>query len=401
MKILLFAASFPPPEVGGSIEYLYNIVNNMPANTVTINTANAFPEQSIVFDKYFQQRVIRYNFIHHPMEAYKRSKLRRAWHYIAWPFVALWLIIRQRPDIVHIGEANTAGLAALIAGRLLNIPYLHYVYAEEITLYRSSWLRSKLFWLAVRRAQAIITVSEYSRQLLIDGGILPDRIHKLIPAIGEKKCVGVSSEQTVSIRKRYGLENNRVLLTVGALKERKGQVSVIEALPKILHSYPDVKYIMAGSGEQEILLRRRVQELGLDEHVVFAGRVDNEILNCLYEICDIFVMPHRQVSGTLDTEGCPTVFLEASAHGKPVIGGNAGGVADAICDRITGFIIDGTNVNEVATTVCRLLESPDMLKLMGQAGREYVCNFNPVNNANSVLSISESICNSYRSGLLN
>ena len=396
MKILLFAASFPPPAIGGSVEYLFNIVKNMPPQTVTINTADAFPEQAIIFDKSLSQRLIRYSFIHHPMEAHKRSKWRRAWHYIAWPVVAFWLILKQRPDIVHIGEANTAGLAAFLTSRLLKIPYLHYVYAEEITLYSSNKLRNKLFWIAVRGAQAIVTVSEYSRNLLIDGGVLPLRIHKLVPAVGIEKCMSVTLEQISSVRQRYGLEKNYVLLTVGALKERKGQITVIEALPRIISHYPNVKYVLVGSGEQEESLRQRVQDLRLDQYVVFAGRVDNELLNCLYEICDIFIMPHRKVPTTLDTEGCPTVFLEASAHGKPVIGGNAGGVADAILDGCTGFIIEGTDVNAVATSVCTLLGNPYLSKRMGQAGREYARSFNPARNAAVVWKISEDVVNNMK-----
>jgi len=391
MKILLFAASFPPPDIGGSTEYLHNIVKNMPLNTVTINTANAFPEQAIAFDSLFGQRIIRSNFIHHPMEAYRRSKLQRAWQYVAWPVVAFWRIIKERPDIVHIGEANMTGLSALFASWLLKIPYLHYVYAEELTEYKSNWLRNELFWLGVRRAQAIVTVSEYSRHMLVAGGVLPERIHKVLPAIGAEKCERISFEKTTSLRKRYGVENNRVLLTAGALKERKGQATVIEALPIIMRLYPTIKYIMAGSGEKEVALRQRVQDLGLGDHVVFAGRVDNEELNGLYEICDVFVMPHRQVQATLDTEGCPTVFLEASAHGKPVIGGNAGGVADAILDGRTGFIIDGTNTKEIADSVCMLLENPGLSKSMGQAGCEYTRNLTPERNADSVWQISKDV----------
>ncbi len=396
INILMFAASFPPPAVGGSTEYLYNIVKNLPSHTVTINTANAFPDQSVKFDKSFPQVVIRNNFIHHPMEAYKRSKWRRIWHYIAWPVVAFRLILKQRPDIVHIGEANTAGIAALIASKLLKIPYLHYVYAEEITLYSSNWLRIKLFWFIVNRAQAVVTVSEYTRKLLIAGGVLPERIHKLIPAVSIEKSKNVTLDQMDSLRKQYGLENNRVLLTVGALKERKGQAAVIEALPAIIQNFPNVKYVMAGSGELEMELRQKAQDLGLVAHVVFAGRIDNEELSCLYELCDLFIMPHRQVPSTLDTEGCPTVFLEASAHGKPVIGGNAGGVSDAILDKQTGFIIDGTDANEIALTVCKLLKDINLSNRLGLAGREYTRDLNPKNNAKAVLKININVINNMK-----
>ncbi len=66
---------------------------------------------------------------------------------------------------------------------------------------------------------------------------------------------------------------------------------------------------------KKITLKQQVEETGLSKQVIFTGIVDDIELSCLYEIRDIFVMPHRQVETTLDTEGCPTVFLEAGALG--------------------------------------------------------------------------------------
>lgn len=393
MKILLFAASFPPPNVGGSTQYLFNIVENLPANTVVVHTGNPFPEESREFDHKFRHKIIRHDFIHHPMEAHKRNGVRRALQYLIWPFVAFWLISRERPNIVHVGEGNTAVLGALAAKLFLNIPYLQYVYAEEITQYSNTWLRNKLFWMGARTANAIITVSEYSKQLLLDGGISFRLIHKIVPSISDEKCNEVSTEEKKLCRQMYAIEDSAVLLTVGAIKERKGQESVIDALPKIISHHPNVRYVIAGSGstEEEGKLRKKVKNLNLENIVTFTGRVDNDVINTLYEVCDIFIMPHRQVANTLDTEGCPTVFLEASAHGKPVIGGDAGGVADAIMDNQTGFIIDGTNIDIITSTVCRLLDNRELRDQMGNAGRHYVRDFRPSKNAQKVWYISSAL----------
>ena len=86
VKILLFAASFPPPNIGGSTQYLFNIVNNLPSDSVVVHTGNPFQGESEAFDLKFCQKIIRHNFIHHPMEAYKRSGIRRALQYFIWPF---------------------------------------------------------------------------------------------------------------------------------------------------------------------------------------------------------------------------------------------------------------------------------------------------------------------------
>lgn len=395
MKILLFAASFPPPTVGGSVEYVFNIVSNLPPHSVVIHTANADPSKAKELDELFPQRIIRSSFIVHVQSAIKGNlfarKLTSLRQYILWPIVALWLIIRERPDIIHIGEHNFAGIAAWLAQRLLGIPYIFYTYAEEIPILSRRRSHNKIFLTILRSAKIVITVSEYTRELLIKIGTLPERIIKILPAVSCKKRFNATSEQIETIRRKYNLVNHKVLLTVGALEERKGHSAVISALPDISRTYSDLKYVVVGTGPKEKILKQQVEETGLSEQVVFTGIVDDIELSCLYEICDIFVMPHRQIETTLDTEGCPTVFLEASAHGKPVIGGNAGGVADAILDRRTGLIIDGKDARNVSNAIRQLLQKPDWASELGKAGREYVSHLTPESNAGKILELSREL----------
>jgi phosphatidylinositol alpha-1,6-mannosyltransferase len=373
------------------VEYIYNIVSNLPPNSVVVHTGNAYPDQAQAFDQAFPQCILRDHFILHVLEAYKASKLAKLREYLWWPLAGFWLIIREHPQAIHIGEYNLAGIAAWLAHRLLGIPYLFYTYAEEIPIVSKRPFHKFIFSTVVREADAVVTVSEYTRDLLVEWGVAPDRIFKILPAVGYAKRLGVTPEQIETTRRKYRLENRRVLLTVGTLSERKGHTTVIKALPQISRLQPDVCYVIVGSGPQETALKQQVREAALGDRVVFAGRVDDAELACLYEICDVFVMPHRQIPTTLDTEGCPTVFLEASAHGKPVVGGNAGGVADAILNERTGFIIDGTDQAALANVICRLLSDPGLAQRMGECGREYTSTLNPEQNAAEVWQISKLI----------
>lgn len=395
MKILLFTGSFPPPLAGGSVEYIFNIVSNLPPNSVMIHTANSDPVKAEELDKLFPQRIIRSSFITQVTKGYEGHilirKLRSLKGYLLWPIVAFWLIIRERPDIIYIGEHNFAGFAALLAQRLLGIPYLLYTYAEEIPLLSKRRLHNKIFLIILRNADIVITVCEYTRQLLMDIGISRERIVKILPAVSDSKRYTATSEQIEAVRRKYSLDKFRVLLTVGFLTERKGHSTMISALPGIIRAFPDVKYVIVGTGPKERKLKQDVEEAGLSEQVIFTGMVDDEELSSLYEICDIFVMLHRQVETTLDTEGCPTVFLEASAHGKPVIGGNAGGVADAILDRRTGLIIDGKEVPNVVDAIKQLLENPDWAKKMGDSGHAYVAHLSPESNARKIWELSREL----------
>jgi phosphatidyl-myo-inositol dimannoside synthase len=107
--------------------------------------------------------------------------------------------------------------------------------------------------------------------------------------------------------------------------------------------------------------------MGVLERVVFAGQVPGRELAAYYAACDVFVMPNRQIGP--DIEGFGMVFIEASAAGKPVIGGESGGTGDAILHGITGLRVDGTSVEAIAAAVTALLREPGLAKALGSQGR--------------------------------
>jgi phosphatidylinositol alpha-1,6-mannosyltransferase len=387
MKILLFAQSFPPPSAGGSVQYIANIFSALPPQTAVIVTGNAEPALARQFDASFPQRIIRFPFIAHVLRGHKVSKIARASEYLLWPLTAGWLILRERPQVVHIGEFNVACVVALIAKKLLRIPYVLFTYVEELTYITGRPIYLRLLKKVLRNADAIITVSDYSIGVLQELGADPTHIHKVLPAVGRDKLV-VVAEDVDAIQMKYSLRDFRVLLTVGRLEKRKGHATVIEALPAILQSLPATRYVIVGTGSEESKLKEQVRRAGLEDYVLFTGGVDDDELACWYEICDVFVMPHRSLPEIRDTEGCPTVFLEASAHGKPVIGGRDGGVADAILHECTGFIIDGKDAVKLAETACLLLKTPELAARMGAAGRAYAATLGPESRAAAIQQIN-------------
>jgi phosphatidylinositol alpha-1,6-mannosyltransferase len=391
MKVLLLTQSFPPPSEAGSVQYLFRIFSALPPQSAMIVTGNAEPARSKEFDRNFPQRIIRFPFIAHVVTGHRRSKFARACEYLLWPLVAAWTIVRERPDVVHIGEFNVASVTALLAKKFVRLPYVLFTHAEEITYITTRPLYLRLLKAVLRNADAIITVSEYTRGVLHELGAAPESIHKVLPPVGESNRAPVDSAALDALRANYSIGKNRVLLTVGRLVNRKGHTSVIEALPFILESFPETLYVIVGTGPEEQRLKDLVLRAGLQDRILFTGRVDESELACWYEICDIMVMPNRYLSETRDTEGCGIVFLEASAHGKPVIGGRDGGVADAILDGRTGFTIDGTDAAMLAEKVCYLLGNPEAALEMGRAGRAYVSTLRPECSAAAIQRINEEV----------
>lgn len=387
MKILLFTQSFPPPEGAGSVQYLANIFAALPPQTAVIVTGNAEPAHARHFDLSFPQKIMRFRFIVHSAYGYKTSKAARAFEYLLWPLTAGWLILREKPQVVHIGEFNMSCIAAVMARRLLRIPYVFFTYAEEITHLAGRRVYLYLLNAVLRNADAVITVSEFTRSVLEELGTDPAKIYKILPAVGHDKRVA-STEEVEALRAKHSLRGNHVLLTVGRLVERKGHATMIQALPSIIHSFPATRYVIVGTGPEEHKLRELVRRTGVEDYVLFTGRIDDSELSCWYEICDVFVMPHRELPSNRDTEGCPTVFLEAGAHGKAVIGGRDGGVADAILHDRTGLVIDGRDACQLAESVCNLFKTPELAERMGAAGRAYAASLGPESRAAAIQDIN-------------
>jgi phosphatidylinositol alpha-1,6-mannosyltransferase len=160
-----------------------------------------------------------------------------------------------------------------------------------------------------------------------------------------------------------------VVLSVGNLKERKGYHISLQAFAELQKEFPDARYRIVGSGlgsRYHKRLLRQVRRLGL-RNVDFLGPVDRESLNRLYTESSMFVLTSQEEGDHF--EGFGLVFLEAGAHGLPVIGSRTGGISDAVQDGITGFLFDSLDVSAVAGAMIHMVRDPEMARRLGRAGR--------------------------------
>lgn len=258
------------------------------------------------------------------------------------------------------------------------LPVIHYVHAEELTTDWGSRLYSGGSMYALRKADALVTVSSFTRDELIRRGVEPERIRVITNGVNlERFSPGAKDSEILA---QHKIEGKKLLLTIARVEERKGHDRVIEALPQILKAVPDVVYLVVGDGPYMETLKSLTKNLGLEDKVVFAGRVPREDPTRYYRSCDVFIMPNRTLSNG-NTEGFGLVFLEANACGKPVIGGKAGGVPDAVADGETGILVDGNSVEEIAKAAIQLLSNKELAERMGQAGYKRALNFSWDNKA--------------------
>ena len=174
------------------------------------------------------------------------------------------------------------------------------------------------------------------------------------------------------IRARYGLTGRPVIVCVSRLVARKGQDTLIHALPLVRQRVPDTALLLVGAGRYRDELDALARSTGVQDAVVFTGGVPHAELPAHFAAGDVFAMPCRTRRAGLDVEGLGIVYLEASATGLPVVVGDSGGAPDAVRDGDTGFVVDGRDVEAVADRLSTLLVDDALRKRMGAAGRAWV-----------------------------
>ena len=160
--------------------------------------------------------------------------------------------------------------------------------------------------------------------------------------------------------KAFGLPRGApVVGNVAALAPHKGQRYLVDAAAEVVRHVPDARFVIAGEGELEPALRRRIAALGLEKHVVLAGFRPDIIP--LHKGFDLFVM-----SST--TEGLGTSALDAMACGKAVIATRAGGLAEVVEDGETGLLVPTRDPSALAGAIVRVLRDPELRRRYGEAG---------------------------------
>lgn len=147
---------------------------------------------------------------------------------------------------------------------------------------------------------------------------------------------------------------------IAAFNQFKAQEQIVLAAPRILKSYPDTKFILAGEGETKKRVIKLITSLGINANFDLLGDVKDvrQILSKL----SVFVLASH-------TEGLPVSILEAMALGLPVVASKVGGIPELVEDGITGILIEPNHPEEFAAAIIQLLSNSEKAKRMGELGR--------------------------------
>jgi len=382
MKILLITDNFLP-HIGGSRIYYYNLCKTLPRGSIAVLTKKIPGYKE--FDKCQNFKIYRINFWLLP---WKWSRIYELPVYFSLFIYGIFVVLKEKVDIIHCGESLPTGLVGFFLSKLLGKPYIVYTWAEQVTIISRLRTEAKFLRFVLKNADKVIATASFVERSVKQLGVDPKKIVKILQAVDseflEDKQVDVKG-----LKQAFGIEGKKVLLTATRLIKRKGVDKVIEALAEVIKKVPNIIYLIAGEGPEENTLKKIVESKNLDMYMRFFGKVSHIEMPLYYNICDLFILPNLQLSDG-DTDGLATVFIEANAFGKPVIGGKAGGTEDAIIDGMTGLIVDGNNVNEIAKGIINLLTNEDYAKRLGEAGKQRVRNeFRLEDRANEIYAISK------------
>jgi glycosyltransferase involved in cell wall biosynthesis len=184
----------------------------------------------------------------------------------------------------------------------------------------------------------------------------------------EQQFYPFSRTEVEQQRSALGLRDARLLITVGNVTERKGQDIVIRALPAILATWPNTHYLVVGLPSSKSQFLAIAEELGVEGHVHFLGRVSSEDLVTYLNISDVFVMTSKRTADG-DFEGYGIAVVEAALCGKPAVVSADSGLVEAITTGETGFLVPPNDPDATAECITRLLSDDSLRTQMGDKAR--------------------------------
>ena len=278
------------------------------------------------------------------------------------------IALRYESEVIWFGAAMPlAWMSGLLkragAKRIVAITHGHEVWWAKLPPFK------QIFAQSTKSIDVLTFLGEFTRSAMAPVVRAPCQMVQIAPGISiEHFSPGAKSQRLIDELK---LEGKQILVSVGRLVHRKGQDKLLEALPEILLTHPDIVLLFIGVGPRQKKLDQLVRAHDLSHYVRFVGRVTYDKLPEYFRLGDLFVMPSRSRLAGLEVEGLGIVYLEASACAIPVLAGASGGAPDAVIQGETGVVVDGSRVGEIARAVNELLDHPAQMAELGKAGRAW------------------------------
>jgi len=364
---LLLTYDFPP--IGGGIaRWMAELARRYPAGSLVVSTGQHADTSDV--DAGFPNRVDRL-----PVAARRLKTLQGI---LLWSRRVAVLARSTEAEFIWCGNLKPAAYPAKWTRERQGTPFGILLHGGDLLILQHQIHQSALKRQTARAlfgsASVLVANSRWTRdrclsllgELDMEAG--PDRV-RVVPLGADHQAFrpGIDSGE---VRTRYQLGTGRWLLSVARLTRHKGIDTALQALALLQKDYPDLRYAVVGTGEEQVALEREARELGVADRVRFLHGVPDRDLPALYNCAEIYLGISRLLEQRV--EGFGLSLSEASACGVPVIAGRSGGVGEAVRDGETGLLVDAERPGSVAEAIRSLLQNEGLRARLGMAGRQAV-----------------------------
>jgi glycogen(starch) synthase len=233
-------------------------------------------------------------------------------------------------------------------------------------------------WMA-NRAEQVITCSSYMRDHVSDiYGIEEERIAVIPNGIDPADLQPANDAEIARLREQFAGPDEKLVLLVGRLVYEKGFHIALEAMPRLVSTLGNVRFLVAGSGTHEPELRAQATELGLDAYGTFLGWIGDDVLHTLYRIADLTVVPSIY-------EPFGLVALEAMASGCPCLVADTGGLREVVPHDEVGLRFRARDPDSLAEVAGRVLADDELGRRLVAEAYEHVRSFDWVDVAEQTM----------------
>ena len=306
----------------------------------------------------------------------KIFRIMRPWLFLRYLFIILPKA--RKCDLIHSMMDFPYAFLGLVIGKLTRKPVVSTAHGTYSVVPFLSRRWSGLVGWTYKRLDKIFCVSDFTRReilkhepkarcVVINNGIDLDKFGLVTShwSLVTRDDDGDGDEGTKDA-------NEKMILSVGMIKYRKGYHVSISAIAKVRDRYPDLKYYIVGRQEDESYFKKLqglVRQYDLEETVVFLENISDDELKNLYQRTDLFLLTPVYLKGNF--EGFGLVYLEAGIYGKPVVGSLGSGSEDAVVHNKTGLLVEQNDVEATAGAILKILDEPELGRKLGENGKDF------------------------------
>lgn len=249
------------------------------------------------------------------------------------------------PDVIHAHSPVLNALPSLWVGRRHQIPVVYEMRAswEDAAVDHGTTVEGSLRYrlsralesFALRQADQITTICEGLRADIAARGVSAERI-TVIPNAVDASVFQFGVEADPNLRHSLGLDGATVIGFAGSFYGYEGLDLLIEAARRMVPWHPNLRVLLVGGGPQEGNLKAQAAAAGLQDHVIFAGRVAHAEVQRYYELIDVLAYPRLPIR--LTELVTPLKPLEAMAQGRIFVASDVGGHRELVRHEETGFL---------------------------------------------------------------